>query len=85
MPSTRGEVLSNESAQRVVVIGSTGKIGKEVVRRLAAKGVAVRALVHEPEKAKGMEQIGVAIAYGDLGRSGKRRRFKPPPGRGSAA
>jgi uncharacterized protein YbjT (DUF2867 family) len=48
----------------ILVTGATGKIGSEVVQRLSAKGVAVRALVRNPDKAKNWK--GVEIAKGDF-------------------
>ena len=36
----------------ILVIGSTGTIGSEVVAQLAGKGVEVHALARAPEKAK---------------------------------
>jgi uncharacterized protein YbjT (DUF2867 family) len=72
MPNSRGEVgLKNskdKTSHPIVVVGATGRIGREVVRQLAAKGRAVRALVHSAEKGKALEQSGVEVAYGDLGR-----------------
>ncbi len=72
MPNSRGETklnCSNEKlSQPILVVGATGKIGREVVRQLKAQGRAVRALVHSSEKGKALEQAGVQVAYGDLGR-----------------
>jgi len=48
----------------ILVTGATGKIGSEVVRLLRARGAAVRALVRNPDKAKGWQ--GVEIAVGDF-------------------
>ena len=50
----------------ILVTGSTGRVGGEIVRQLAAMGSRVRAFVRGgPEDAKGLPH-GVEIAYGDL-------------------
>jgi len=41
-------------AQIILVTGATGTIGREVVKELAKKGAAVRAGVHDQDKAKAM-------------------------------
>jgi uncharacterized protein YbjT (DUF2867 family) len=51
----------------ILVTGSTGKIGSELVRQLSAKGAGVRALVRDPAKGAALEAPGVEIARGDLG------------------
>jgi uncharacterized protein YbjT (DUF2867 family) len=48
----------------ILVIGSTGTIGSEVVAQLASKGVEVHALARAPEKAKFPD--GVTPVKGDL-------------------
>jgi uncharacterized protein YbjT (DUF2867 family) len=72
MPSSCGEVVLKCSTEKIphpiLVTGATGKIGREVVRQLTAKGCAVRALVRSAEKGKALAQAGVEVAYGDLGR-----------------
>ena len=50
----------------ILVIGSTGKIGAELVRQLAAAGAPVRALVRSPAKAAAIAGPGVETAIGDL-------------------
>jgi NADH dehydrogenase len=52
-----------------LVIGATGILGGEVVRRLRAEGQPVRALVRpssDRAKVQGLEQAGAEIAEGDL-------------------
>jgi uncharacterized protein YbjT (DUF2867 family) len=52
-----------------LVIGGTGILGREIVRRLHAEGQPVRALVRptsEPVKRQALEQMGAEIATGDL-------------------
>jgi uncharacterized protein YbjT (DUF2867 family) len=73
MPNSLGEIPSNSSTEKtsgpILVTGATGKIGREVVRQLKVKGGTVRALVHSADKGKDLEQSGVQVHYGDLGRS----------------
>jgi uncharacterized protein YbjT (DUF2867 family) len=52
----------------ILVVGATGTIGGEVVRRLSARGVPVRALVRGPEKAAAIAGPGVVPVIGDLAR-----------------
>jgi uncharacterized protein YbjT (DUF2867 family) len=47
-------------------VGVTGTNGREVVQRLAARGVPVRAQVHTPDKARDLEGPGVALVVADL-------------------
>ncbi len=52
-----------------LVIGATGLLGGEIVRKLRADNRPVRALVRvtsDPAKVKALEQAGAAIAMGDL-------------------
>ncbi|MDX3529155.1 NAD(P)H-binding protein [Streptomyces sp. ID05-39B] len=52
----------------ILVTGATGTIGSELVRRLAARGEKVRALVRDPAKARAMSlPAGVEVARGDYG------------------
>jgi uncharacterized protein YbjT (DUF2867 family) len=51
----------------ILVIGATGTNGREVVRRLAAAGHRVRALVRSPAKADGLQLSSVELVQGDLG------------------
>ncbi|HEV3234205.1 MAG TPA: NAD-dependent epimerase/dehydratase family protein [Candidatus Dormibacteraeota bacterium] len=51
---------------KVFVTGSTGFIGGEVVRRLAARGDSVKALVRTPAKAAELEKLGVELVKGDV-------------------
>jgi uncharacterized protein YbjT (DUF2867 family) len=53
----------------ILITGATGLNGSELVRRLSAKGVAVRTLVRNREKAQSLSQLpNVEIAEGDMGR-----------------
>ena len=51
----------------VLVIGGTGMVGSEVVRRLLAGGITPRVLLRSPEKAAGLPE-GARAAAGDLRR-----------------
>ena len=53
----------------VLVIGSTGILGSEVVRRLRLAGEPVRALARDtsnPERLESLRQAGAEIVFGDL-------------------
>lgn len=49
----------------VLVTGATGFVGSHLVKKLAAKGMAVRALVRNPDKAGRLPE-GVEAARGDI-------------------
>jgi uncharacterized protein YbjT (DUF2867 family) len=53
----------------VLVVGATGLLGSEVVRRLASRGERVRALVRttaNPERLESIRQAGAELVFGDL-------------------
>ncbi len=50
----------------ILVVGATGTVGRATVEQLAARGLAVRALVRSPEKAAAVAGPGVETALGDL-------------------
>jgi NADH dehydrogenase len=55
--------------ERTLVIGATGLLGSEVVRRLRAAGEPVRALVRrssDAAKVRGLEQVGAETVEADL-------------------
>jgi uncharacterized protein YbjT (DUF2867 family) len=52
----------------ILVAGATGKVGREVVRQLAAAAAPVRALVRDPVRASHIRLPGVDVAVGDLAR-----------------
>ncbi len=53
----------------ILVTGSTGLNGRELARRLSARGVPVRALVRNVAKASALSQLpGVEIVEGDMAR-----------------
>ena len=51
----------------ILVTGSTGRVGSDLVRQLSAKGTRVRALARDAAKGAALEAPGVEIARGDLG------------------
>lgn len=57
---------TEDSRQRILVTGATGKVGSEAVRLLTQRGVPVRALVRDPAKAEPLARAGAQIAVGDL-------------------
>jgi uncharacterized protein YbjT (DUF2867 family) len=64
-----GRVLDNTpflEATMILVTGATGKVGREVVRQLAAEGFPVRALVRSAERADDLAGPGVELSVGDL-------------------
>jgi uncharacterized protein YbjT (DUF2867 family) len=51
----------------VLLLGATGRVGPHVARELAARGVAVRALVRDPQRAAGVLPAPVELVSGDFG------------------
>lgn len=51
----------------VLVIGASGRVGGEVARLLASRGVSVRGLVRDPRRATLLAARGIEIVEGDLG------------------
>src|SRR6478672_6118200 len=61
--------MPNRRRTMILVTGATGLNGKEVLRRLSARGVAVRALVRNPAKAGAIAALPqVEIVQGDMAR-----------------
>jgi uncharacterized protein YbjT (DUF2867 family) len=53
----------------ILVTGATGVNGSELVRRLSARGIPVRALARSAAKAAALSGLpGVDLAFGDMGR-----------------
>ena len=53
----------------ILVTGATGTTGRELLRRLSAQGVAVRALVRNAGRAAALAALpGVEIVEGDMAR-----------------
>ena len=50
----------------ILIIGATGTVGSETVRRLSSLKIPVRALIHSPEKAVSITSPGVETVVGDL-------------------
>jgi 2-alkyl-3-oxoalkanoate reductase len=51
---------------KILVVGSTGVLGKQVVPRLLERGHQVRAVVRKPEQVKQLQRLGVDAALGDI-------------------
>lgn len=51
---------------KILVTGATGKVGSRLVKRLAARGDRVRALVRDPKRALDLRHDGVELAQGNL-------------------
>jgi len=51
---------------KAFVTGSTSLIGKRLVQRLVDQGYDVTCLVHQPEKAAELHELGVALVQGDI-------------------
>ena len=50
----------------ILVTGATGKVGSETVRLLRERGVDVRALVRNRDKAQALAEAGAELVVGDL-------------------
>jgi NADH dehydrogenase len=50
----------------VLVVGSTGVLGRAVVGQLLARGIPVRAMARTPEKARDLADLGAEVVAGDL-------------------
>src|SRR6266852_2832051 len=61
--------MPNRRRTMILVTGATGLNGKELLRRLSARGIAARALVRHPAKAEAIAALPhVEIVQGDLAR-----------------
>lgn len=54
------------SNARILVVGGTGTVGREVVGKLVQSGQAVRALARDPARAASLLGRGVEVVAGDL-------------------
>jgi uncharacterized protein YbjT (DUF2867 family) len=50
----------------MILVATTGKVGGEAARLLAARGEPVRVLVRDPAKASALERAGIEVVLGDL-------------------
>jgi uncharacterized protein YbjT (DUF2867 family) len=51
----------------IVISGAAGKTGRAVIRALAARGKSVRAVVHRPQQARLVEELGAQqVVVGDM-------------------
>jgi nucleoside-diphosphate-sugar epimerase len=62
-PSNQVNITQQE---KVLVTGSTGYVGLQVVRQLVKDGYYVRALVRALSHTHSLEQLGVELIYGDI-------------------
>ena len=58
---------------RVLVTGATGFTGGHLARALVARGLAVRAFVRHPERARALAAADVQLAVGELNAGGSER------------
>jgi NADH dehydrogenase len=64
--ATTAHAESAVPAPTVLVAGGTGTLGRQVVGRLAARGLRVRVLTRDPARARPLEGPGVEVAVGDV-------------------
>ncbi|HSQ78149.1 MAG TPA: NAD(P)H-binding protein, partial [Nitrospirota bacterium] len=50
----------------ILIIGGTGFVGSNLVRRMRREGLRLRALVRNPDKAQALADLGVEAVPGDL-------------------
>ena len=50
----------------ILVVGSTGEMGRETVRQFLAAGIPIRAMTRTPEKAQDLLRLGAEVVQGDL-------------------
>ncbi len=50
----------------VLVVGSTGVLGRQVTHQLLEAGHRVRAMTRDPQKAEDLKQLGAEVVQGDL-------------------
>lgn len=50
----------------ILIVGSTGVLGKEAGKQLLVAGHKVRAMARSPEKANDLKQLGAEVVQGDL-------------------
>lgn len=51
---------------KILVVGSTGILGRHIVPRLLERGHAVRTVVRKPEQVTELQRLGVGAALGDI-------------------
>ena len=50
----------------ILVTGGTGFVGSHLIKRMRAEGLPVRAIVRNPDKARGLTDLGVEVLRGDV-------------------
>jgi len=61
-----GQTQFRQAQARIVICGATGKIGGAAARALRSRGLAVKALVRDAERAGALAEIGCTLATADL-------------------
>jgi nucleoside-diphosphate-sugar epimerase len=51
---------------KILITGATGKVGSRLTKRLAQRGVEVRALVRDPTRAADLREARIELVKGDL-------------------
>ncbi|MXX17488.1 MAG: NAD-dependent epimerase/dehydratase family protein [Gammaproteobacteria bacterium] len=64
--NSRVSTPSDPSAPPVLVTGSAGHVGANLVRRLLADGTRVRVLLRHEDNNEGLEGLGVERSFGDI-------------------
>ncbi len=52
--------------KKLTIIGATGSLGLPITKKLANKGIQIKAIVRDPEKAKEQLPGNVEVVYGDV-------------------
>lgn len=55
-----------KAKERILIVGGTGMLGKELVRQLLPSGNEIHVLTRTPEKCGDLRQLGVHVLSGDL-------------------
>jgi uncharacterized protein YbjT (DUF2867 family) len=58
--------MVNMKDRKVLVVGSTGRVGGAAVEELLGTGFEIRALVRSAEKAQRLRKLGAEVAVGDV-------------------
>ncbi len=64
--NSRVSTPSDPSVPPVLVTGSAGHVGANLVRRLLADGTRVRVLLRHEDNNEGLEGLGVERSFGDI-------------------
>ena len=50
----------------ILVTGATGRVGTRLIPMLLSRGIAVRAMTRDPEKAGDLKKLGAEVVKGDM-------------------